>query len=100
MGVFYKAGFIISYAKIIVLYDVLGLEDVSESMFILQEIAKDVPATCIVDNDDFKIDTLTGNSQESHRKNVMFVERQSIEHKSTVENISNSGKKTQKFLKT
>ena len=82
------------------LYDVLGLEDVSESMFILQEIAKDVPATCIVDNDDFKIDTLTGNSQESHRKNVMFVERQSIEHKSTVENISNSGKKTQKFLKT
>ena len=42
-----------------------------------------------------KIGTLTGNSQQAHRTNVMFVQRQSIEHKSTLKNISNSGKKAQ-----
>ena len=90
MDVFHKAGFIISYAGILLLYHVWGLEDVSEFNFIPREIAKDVPAISIVDNDDFKIDTLTGNSQEAHRTNVMFVQRQSIEHKSTVENVSHS----------
>ena len=68
--VFHKAGFIISYADILLLYDVWGLKDVPESNFIPQEIARDDPAICIVDNDDFKIDTLTGNSQQIHRTNV------------------------------
>ena len=63
-------------------------------MFNPGEIAKDIPAICIIDND-FQIDTLTGNSQQAHRKNVMFVQRQSNEHKSTVENISYSGKKAE-----
>ena len=67
---FHKAGFIISYADVLLLYDVCGLEDVSESMYIPREIARDVPAICVVDNDDFKIDTLTGNSQQAHRTNV------------------------------
>ena len=93
--VFHKAGFIISYADILLLYDLWGLEDVSESNFIPREVAKDVPAICIVDNDDFKIGTLTGNSQQAHRTNVMFVQRPSIEHKSTLENISHSVKEAQ-----
>ena len=42
-----------------------------------------------------KIDTLTGNSQQAHRTNVVFFQRQSIEHKPTVENISHSGKKAE-----
>ena len=75
-------------------YDVWGLQDVSEFNFIPREIGKDVPVICIIDNDGFKIDTLTGNSQQTHQTNVMFVQRQSIEHKSTVEIISHSGKKT------
>ena len=95
MDVFHKAGFIIKYADILLLYDVWGLEDVSESNFTPREIAKDVPAICIVDNDNFKIDTLTGNSQQAHRTNVMFEQRQSIEHKATVENVSHSGKKAE-----
>ena len=77
------------------LYDVWGLEDVSESSFISRKIAKDVPAICIVDNDDFKINTMSGNSQQAHQTNVTFVQRQSIEHKPTVENISYSGKKAE-----
>ena len=93
--VFHKAVFIISYADILLLYDLWGLEDVSESNFIPREVAKDVPAICIVDNDDFEIGTLTGNSLQAHRTNVMFVQRPSIEHKSTLENISHSVKEAQ-----
>ena len=40
VDVFHKAGFIISYANILLLYDVWGLKDVSESNFIPREIAK------------------------------------------------------------
>ena len=48
MDTFYKAGFIITYADILLLYDVWDLADVTESMFIPREIAKDVPAICIL----------------------------------------------------
>ena len=94
MDAFQKIGFIISYTDILLLYDAWGHEDVSESMFILREIAKNIPAICIVDNYDFKTYTLTGNSQQAHRTSVIFVQRQGIEHKSTVEKISHSGEKT------
>ena len=95
MDAFQKAGFIFSYNNILLLYDAWSHEDVSESMFILREIAKNVPAICIVDNYEFKIYILTENSQQAHRTSVMFVQRQGIEHKSTVEKISHSGKKTE-----
>ena len=52
---------------------------------------------CVIDNDDFKIDSLTGNSQQAHWTNLMFVQPQSIEHKSTVEKVSHSGKKAEIF---
>ena len=45
------------------------------------EIA-DKPAIAIVDNDDFKIDTLTGNAAGAHRTNVMFVQPVNYEKKS------------------
>ena len=92
---FHEADFIISYTNMLLLYDVRDLEDVSESMFIPRELAKDVPAICIADHDNFKIDTMTCNYQQAHQTNVMFVQCQSIEHKSTVEQISHSGKKTE-----
>ena len=38
---------------------------------------------------------MSGNSQQDHQTNVTFVQRQSIEHKPTVENISYSGKKAE-----
>ena len=40
-----------------------------------------VPAICVVDNDDFRIDTLTGESKQAHRTNVMFVQPEAIENK-------------------
>ena len=47
---------------------------------------------CIVDNDDFKVDTLTGNSQKAHRTNVMFVQPECIENKSDRHNTDSAPK--------
>ena len=90
---FQIAGFIISYIDMLLLYDVWGLEDVSESMFIPQEIAKDVSVILIVDNDDFTMRHLTGNAEQAHRINAMFVQRQSNEDESSTEKVSHSGQK-------
>ena len=38
------------------------------------EIAIDLPAVVVMDNDDFKTDLLTGTSDSNHRTNVMFVQ--------------------------
>ena len=38
------------------------------------EIANDLPAVVVMDNDDFKTDSLTGTSDSNHRTNVMFVQ--------------------------
>jgi hypothetical protein len=35
----------------------------------------------VVDNDDFKIDSLTGNATGAHRTNVMFVQPEKYEEK-------------------
>ena len=89
IDIFHKAGLIVSYADIQLLYDKWVLEDLNECMNIPREIANGVPVICIADNDDFKIDTLTGRSRQAHRTNVMFVQPQRIEHKSDV-NVENS----------
>ena len=44
------------------------------------EIAESEPGVVIVDNDDFRNDTLTGGNT-SHRTNVMYVQRVSLEHR-------------------
>ncbi|KAK1901766.1 Low-density lipoprotein receptor-related protein 2 [Dissostichus eleginoides] len=51
--------------------------DLEASATCPQEIADSKPAIVIVDNDDFKIDTMTGNSTGAHRTNVMFVQPES-----------------------
>ena len=44
-------------------------------------IANKYPAVVVMDNDDFKTDTLTGASETNHRTNVMFVQNEDlIEH--------------------
>ena len=65
------------------------------SEFTPREIAKDVPSICIVDNDEFKIDTLTDNSQQAYQTNFIFVQHQSTEHKTAVEKNSHSAKKAE-----
>ena len=96
---FQKARFIISYIDMLLMHDVWGLKDVSESMFIPQEIAKDVSVILFVGNDDFTMTHLTGNAEQAHRINAMFVQRQSNEDESTTEKISLSGKKREIFKK-
>ena len=45
-------------------------------------IANKYPAVVVMDNDDFKTDTLTGASETNHRTNVMLVQKEDlIEHK-------------------
>ena len=60
-------------------YDYWALMDVQASATCQQEIAEGKPAIVIIDNDDFKIDTMTGNAKGAHHTNVMFVQPQSYE---------------------
>ena len=77
----HKSGVCISYADTLLLYDHWALMDVQTSSTCPSEIADGKPAIVIVDNDDFKIDTLTGNATGAHQTNVMFVQPQSYENK-------------------
>lgn len=70
----HKSGVCISYADTLLLYDHWGLMDVEASATCPQEIADGKPAIVIIDNDDFKIDTLTGNSTGAHQTTVMYVQ--------------------------
>ena len=88
VDMWHRAGIIISYADVQLLYDKWALEDLNESLNVPREIAHGVATICIVDNDDFKIDTLTGKSQQAHRTNVMFVQPQRIERNVNIENSS------------
>ena len=75
----HKSGVCISYADTLLLYDHWALMDVKESTTCPQEIAYGRPAIVVVDNDDFKIDSLTGNATGAHRTNVMFVQPEKYE---------------------
>ena len=77
----HKSGVCISYPDTLLLYDYWALLDVEASRTCPQEIADSKPAIVIVDNDDFKIDTMTGNATGAHRTNVMFVQPEEYEKK-------------------
>ena len=51
--------------------------DVETSATCPSEIADGKPAVVIVDNDDFKVDTLIGTAKEAHQTNVMYVQPES-----------------------
>ncbi len=81
----HRSGVCISYADTLLLYDHWALMDAEASATCPHEIADGKPAIVIVDNDDFKIDTLTGKATGAHRTNVMFVQPESYEKKSDEE---------------
>ena len=85
METLHKSGVCISYADTLLLYDHWALMDVEASTTCPQEIADGKPAIVIVDNDDFKIDTATGNAAGAHRTNVMFVQPETDERKADEE---------------
>ena len=77
----HRSGVCISHADNLLLYDHWALMDVKASETCPQEIADGKPAIVIDDNNDFKIDTITGSAMGAHRTNVMFVQPQEYEKK-------------------
>lgn len=72
-----KLGLGISYQDVKNLYATWALQD-KKSGCCPREIASGYPATAVMDNNDFKDDTLTG-ADTSHRINVMFVQREELQ---------------------
>ena len=67
----------ISYQDIKKLYPSWTKSDVEKGAS-PPEIAENVPGVVIMDNDDFKSDTLIGKSESNHRTNVMFVQSEDL----------------------
>jgi len=72
-----KFGFGISYQDIKNLLATWAKDEL-ENDYCPSEIVNDYPAVIIMDNDDFKTDTLTGASETNHRTNVMFVQNENL----------------------
>ena len=74
-----KLGLGISYTDVKNLYASWTKQEIEQSQC-PSELADGVPGCAIIDNDDFKDDTLTG-ADTSHRTNVMFVQLASLANK-------------------
>lgn len=75
---FHKFGVGIGYASVLLLRDAWALHDIEQCGECPNEIAENIPGVILVDNDDFRNDTLTGGDT-SHRTNVMYVQPVSLE---------------------
>ena len=78
IDILHKDGLGIRYNDVLMLRDFWVVNDLKHSTDCPFELAEGKPAICIVDNDDFKSDTLTGADQ-AHRTNVMFVQPESCD---------------------
>ena len=99
MDILHKFGICISYNDLLLLYDAWALMDAESSERCPPEIADDKPVIAITDNDDFKIDTISGNANCAHRTNVMFVQPESYEKERTDTPIAPKTKKQITLLK-
>ena len=93
-------GLCISYEDLLLLYDHWALTDVETSATCPAGIRQGEPAIGVADNDDFPIDTLTGNATGAHRTNVMFVQPVEMERRrpdETRERHTNKKETTQKL---
>ena len=64
----------ISYNDIMMLRDLWAYNDLRQSLNCPAELAEGEPAVCILDNDNFRMDTLTGAAPQANRTNVMFIQ--------------------------
>ncbi|CAB1416359.1 unnamed protein product [Pleuronectes platessa] len=71
---YYKLGMGISYENVLLLRDVWTMHDLERCSVCPEQIAEGKPSISIIDNDDFRNDTLTGGGT-SHRCNWMFLQR-------------------------
>lgn len=67
----------ISYKDVLDLYNAWTMDDIKANTTCPDELADGFPGTGVLDNDDFKDDTLTG-ADTTHRTNVMFVQPEYI----------------------
>ena len=72
-----KFGFGISYQDIKNLLGSLAKAEAENGSF-PAEIANKYPAEVVMDNDDFKTDTLTGATETNHQTNVIFVQNEDL----------------------
>lgn len=93
----HKDGIGISYNDVLMLRDFWVFSDLKGSLNCPSELAFGKPAIAVVDNDDFKSDTLTGAGQ-AHRTNVMFVQPETFDEPS--ENQEDRTNMTPQFLST
>ena len=80
IDILHKCGFCISYNDLLLLYDAWALMDAKSSESCPREIVDNKPAIVITDNDNFKIDTISGNAACAHRTNVMSVQPECYEN--------------------
>ena len=78
VDVMHKTGLGISYNDVLMLRDFWVVNDLKRSLNCPFELAKGKPAIAIVDNDDFKSDTLTGAGQP-HCTNVVFLQPECLD---------------------
>ena len=88
VDVLHKVGLGISYNDVLMLRDVWALDDLTNALDCPSELAHGVPAIAIVDNDDFKMDTLTGAGQKAHRTNVMYVQPEHLTQRLPTNDLS------------
>ena len=85
VDIMHRDGLGISYNDVMMLRDFWVVNDLNRSLNCPFELAEEKPAVAIVDNDDFKSDTLTGAGQP-HRTNVMFVQPESFDSEPSSQN--------------
>ena len=68
----------ISYNDVLMLRDFWAYNELTQSSNCPVELAEGEPAIMIVDNDNFRMDTLTGSAPQANRTNVMFVQPESL----------------------
>ena len=72
----------ISYNCLLLLYVIWTLRDAETSKTCPSGIAYGKPTIVIADNNDLKIDMLTGNASGAHRTNVLYVPPESHKEES------------------
>ena len=77
INMLHKCWICISYNYLLLLYVILTLRDVETSNTCPLGIAYGKPPIVIVDNNNFKTDTLIGNASGAHRINVLYVPAES-----------------------
>ena len=75
-----KLGFGINYDDMFMLCDIWTYSDLQQSNVYPKEIRDGELAAAIVDNDDFKSNTLAGEAKYSHQTNVLYVHKITPHH--------------------